>query len=173
MAVVWRRARTSCSPSGLGSCTRNTLCYASWVVGFIALASPPHVVSQRREVDIESAEKQASRSQTYNKWQAHSARVRTEIGVSPDFSPWTTKAGIHLHGLPRSCPRLIDLIDVGYADVLKKNAQLPADQRLSEGDLCKGLVVDCSQAVQRRPWAHQVRTLHQIRCCIRTSSTAW
>jgi uncharacterized protein YecE (DUF72 family) len=44
--------------------------------------------------------------------------------------------------------------------MLTKNMSKPEHERLATCDLATGLFVDVSQAVQRRPWAYGVKTIH-------------
>ena len=102
----------------------------------------------------------ALRGQPFARWKAHSVAIRTGLGVTVNFQPWTSKPGISLHGIPCHLARVVDLINCAHIDTMTKNMSLSEDLRKPEADLRKGFVVDCSQAVQRKPWGHYVKTLH-------------
>ena len=140
------------------------------VVVFIGVANPPHHLlpptppcphsqARNQQADMKKQEKDALRGQQFARWQAHSVSIRTAMGVTPEFYPWTSKPGVFLHGVPKVCARVVDLINCAYIDTLKKNAALPIDQQRPWSELRKGLMVDCSQAVQRKPWGCQIKTL--------------
>ena len=99
------------------------------------------------------------RGQQFFKWPSYSAKVRSELGVCGDFAPWTSLPSIKLHGVPRHCARVIDLINVSWIDVLTQNNRIPACDRTPASSLTTNLFVDISQAVQRRPWKKGIRTI--------------
>jgi hypothetical protein len=99
------------------------------------------------------------RLKPFNKWQAYTVTVRLGFGVGPDFAPWTSSH--KLHGVPKGCPRVVDLIDVAWIAALSKISKLPPDEQVTANMCSIGLFADLSQAVQRKPWSRDfVRTLH-------------
>lgn len=102
-----------------------------------------------------------SRTALYNKWTSHSVAMRATLRVTPSFKPWTSRTSTRLHGVPPTCSRVMEMIDICYIDIMKQNQARPAAEQLTDDELVLGLFVDLSQAVQRRPWSYGVRTLHK------------
>ena len=112
------------------------------------------------QAEVSGYEANTSVRATFAKWQSHSAVIRASLQVTKEFAPWTSAPHVRLHGVPRKCKRIVDLIDVCYIDALTKNMAKPEDQRLTTADIVRGLFADCSQAVQRKPWGYCVKTIH-------------
>ncbi len=104
------------------------------------------------QVDIQTYE-DSQKSQEFRKWKVHSSTVRAGLSVDPSFSPWTTREGTKLLGVPRNCPRVLDLIDIAYTAALRRNIKRPIKDRLFVDALIADLYVDLSQACQRKPWS--------------------
>jgi hypothetical protein len=86
-----------------------------------------------------------------DRWRCHSNELRTKLGVSATFQPWTSQLR-ELVGVPRHLPRILDLLDIAWIVALKNNQKLPPDTRMTESQLKVGYFVDISQGVNRKPW---------------------
>ena len=79
-----------------------------------------------------------------------------KLHVSPSVSPWVSKPGVHLHGIPKHLDRVLGLIDIAYASALVENSQKSEGDRLPVDALASGFMVDISQSLQRKPWGHHI-----------------
>ena len=84
--------------------------------------------------------------QKCEKWLTHTAKLRDQMGVTTDYSPWTSRRGLKLLGFP-DCDRARDLVNMAWADRIRK-----AKGRTDLETLRSDYYVDLAQAVQRKPW---------------------
>lgn len=85
-------------------------------------------------------------------WRRNSHRVRTEIGVPRESSPWSDRPSVHLRGVT-PCARQFDLVNLAF-EARSRDAKGAA----CFDDIVDNLWVDLSQTVLRRPWASHVRS---------------
>ena len=86
-------------------------------------------------------------SKDWRAWRTHSSTIRAASGIPKNAKPWTTRPAVALRGLPDS-ERVHDLLDTAFAMQQRIN---PAGSTTEE--LVRGLMVDVSVAVQRKPWS--------------------
>jgi hypothetical protein len=87
------------------------------------------------------------KSKDWCAWRTHSSTIRAASCIPKNSKPWTTREGVALRGLPDS-ERVRDLLDTAFAIQQRIN---PASSSTEE--LLRGLMVDVSVAVQRKPWS--------------------
>lgn len=111
--------------------------------------------------EFKEMEAQQSRDQLFQKWTVHSAQVRSKLKVPHDWNPWTPNA--ELHCVPTHNKRVMQMLDIGYIQVLKeaqRQAGLKRNPKPYRPDLLvKDFWCDVSQAVQRKPYG-PLATLH-------------
>ena len=84
-------------------------------------------------------------------WRKNSSKVRCELGVPRESSPWTSLRDVRLLGVTL-CDRQLDLADVAWESRCKEG-----HGRNCHAQLRAGFWVDLSQSVVRRPWASVLR----------------
>lgn len=131
--------------------------YSQRVPPLCSVMNPTHTHKAR----VKEHEATTKGSNLYARWRSQSASVRGSLGVGPNFHPWTSRPTTQLHGVPQACDRLKEMIDICYIDAMQQNARLAKEEQRPEHEIVKGLVLDLSQAVQRKPWGYGVRTLHK------------
>jgi hypothetical protein len=83
-------------------------------------------------------------------WQAKHKKVRSQLGISPDFRPWTEAPSGQrpkLEGVTDNA-RYRDTIDIAWAAALMKNPMSPLP-----------FYVNFSQCPTRKPWSSALRCL--------------
>ena len=85
-------------------------------------------------------------------WKTHSSVIRSKHNLPKQSKSWTGRPGICLRGVP-NLDRVHDVIDCAFSIHRAKNP------KASTKELVDGLMVDISQAVQRKPWSVGARTV--------------
>ena len=93
-------------------------------------------------------------------WKRHSSTTRTHLGLPKNSSHWTSRDGVHLHGISPNSKRQIDLINAAFE--VRRNSLPPATPVET---IIADLYVNVSQSISTKPWARQVGTL--------TTSSQW
>ena len=99
----------------------------------------------------------------FRRWKADSITFRNKLGVSPSFSPWTSRPGFAARGL-RLTPRTKDIIDCVAIQVMKTK-NLPLTEMESG---MKGMFLDVSQSLHRKAY-----TQAGVNRCLTTSSVLY
>ena len=84
----------------------------------------------------------------FKQWRRHSADVRSKLGVSSEYSGWTSQAVISLPGVPKT-PRVLDLLNTAWAERLQACG---GAGNVSTVEARIGFWANVSQAVQRHPY---------------------
>lgn len=111
-------------------------------------------MASSRQEHLSKLEGMATRTQDFAKWRAHSAliRDRLKLPASGDgHRPWTSRAGVHLRGLPDS-HRQRDVLDVCFAAAARRRPDLTVSQ------LVRDLWCNPGQGVQRLPYSERPPT---------------
>ena len=83
------------------------------------------------------------------RWTADSRAVRSTLGVSENYKPWTSRRSFLGVGLPSS-ERILDVLDCYVASELKENCgQADECARVDVRSLMDGKFIDVSQGVKR------------------------
>jgi hypothetical protein len=98
------------------------------------------------EDELANVEAENLKESLYAKWRSHSAKVRHGLQVSANYSPRTKRTPKPMLKGLASTERVVDLINVAWAERLKESPSLTDAEKKS------GYFANVSQAVQRRPW---------------------
>ena len=82
-------------------------------------------------------------------WEQQSSKWRSELGVSPQFAPWTRRPEFQGLGVSGQ-KRVLDLLDCSWVHAYKR-AKLNSSHAATRSGLADGLIVDTSQNHVRKP----------------------
>ena len=93
-------------------------------------------------------------STVLSKWREHTAKVRTALGVSASYAPWSSKVctdEVRLVGILTNAHRMIDILDVGWATRVMSLKAANNGQHVPTAQARKQYWANASQVVQRSP----------------------
>ena len=82
-------------------------------------------------------------------WENYTVELRTTMGISHSYSPWTDRSDVKLTNVVKK-PRILDTINVAWAArlIANKNSTSP----MNDEDLKKGFYIDVTQGVERKAY---------------------
>ena len=108
---------------------------------------------------MQQQEKRVESTEMHRKWRQHSGARRELVGMGAEEMPWSSRPDTQLRGLPNSCPRVEDVINVVWGDSSMRQGiqeDFAAMQKWREN-----LFADISQNVSRVKGTRGIGTLVQ------------
>ena len=113
-----------------------------------ATSSKAKQTAKAKAAKAKPAARKRRESKKNARWELHSAKLRDKLGISKQYAPWTTKAGIKLRGFPNNA-RERDILDCAWTERLRKTgARGSAEEEMARA----GFFADFSQSVEGKPW---------------------